>query len=88
MEALGLGDAELFKHHQTMWFRNEEGFFTYEFERPYLRTVHKILFPTIDFNFPEYLKRYCTQHHLDPDLLECSLRLQSEIQQIITQRKA
>ncbi len=72
MEALGLGDAELFKHHQTMWFRNEEGFLTYEFERPYLRTVHEILFPTIDFSFLEYLKRYCTQHHLDPDLLECA----------------
>jgi hypothetical protein len=84
MEALGLGDAELFKHHQTMWFRNKEGFLTYEFERPYLRTVHEILFPTIDFSFLEYLKRYCTQHHLDPDLLECANFYSNPITRVYT----
>lgn len=70
MKALGLDDADLFKHPQAMWFRNEEGFLTYELEIPYLRTVHELLFPKIDFVFPAYLKRYCKQHQLDPDLLE------------------
>lgn len=69
MKALGLGNAELFKHHQTMWFRNEDGFLTYELELPYLRTIHELLFPTIDFIFLEYLKRYCKLYHLNPDLL-------------------
>jgi hypothetical protein len=69
MEALGLGDAELFKHHETMWFRNAEGYLTFEPESLYVRTVHEILFPHVDFGFPEYLKRYSEQHHLDPDLL-------------------
>ncbi len=55
MEDLGLGNAELFKHHQTMWFRNKDGFLTYEPERLYLQTVHEILFPKIDFGFHEYL---------------------------------
>ena len=57
LHSLGLGDVEQFKHPQAMWFRNEEGFLTFEPERSYLRTVHELLFPKIDFGFPEYLKR-------------------------------
>ena len=70
LQALGLGDVEQFKHHQTMWFRNEEGYLTYEPELDYLHAVHEILFPTIDFGFSEYLKRYCQQHHLDLPLYQ------------------
>src|SRR5436309_3503846 len=68
MEDLGLGDAELFKVHQTMWFRKEEGFLTFEPEIIYLRAVHEILFPNVDFSFHEYLKRYSKENNLDLDL--------------------
>jgi hypothetical protein len=65
LRALGLGDVEQFKHQQAMWFRNEEGYSTYIPERAYYRTVHEVLFPSIDFGFQDYLTRYCQQHHLD-----------------------
>ena len=65
LHALGLGDVEQFKHSQTMWFRNKEGYLTYEPEREYLRTIHELLFPNIDFGFADYLTRYCQQHQLD-----------------------
>lgn len=70
MDALGLSAVELFKTPQTMWFLNEEGFLTYEHELPFLRAIHEILFPNIDFDFRDYLKRYCKEHQLDLDLLE------------------
>ncbi len=65
LETLGLGDVEQFKHNQTMWFRNEEGYATYEPEYDYLCAVHGAMFPNIDFRFQDYLTRYCREHHLD-----------------------
>jgi hypothetical protein len=65
LNSLGLGDVEQFKHPQTMWFSTEEGYLTYQPERSYLRAVHEVLFPTIDFEFQNYLTRYCHQHQLD-----------------------
>lgn len=72
MKALGLENADLFKPHQTMLFYNEEGYLTLEPGTLYLQTVHELLFPTIDFDFFDYLKRYCQQKQLDYDLFKCA----------------
>jgi len=68
LNALGLGNVEQFKHHQTMWIRDEEGYSTYEPEYDYLHAIHDAMFPNIDFLFRDYLKRYCQKHQLDLSL--------------------
>jgi hypothetical protein len=70
IKALGLEDAELFKTPQTMWFHNGETWFVHKhYEQAYLREIHEILFPKIDFNLADYRRRYCELHNLDTELL-------------------
>ncbi len=66
-QKLGLGSVELFRGPHVLSFTDGKGhlFASPSLEQWFLRSVHTLLHPTIDFDLRAYCQRYCKEHGLD-----------------------
>jgi len=66
-QKLGLGSVELFRGPHVLSFTDGKGHLCASpaLEQWFLRNVHMLLHPTIDFDLRAYCRRYCKEHGLD-----------------------